>query len=153
MFVFDTSAYINGWHDHYPPATFPSVWSLIEAALGDGRVISPREVYSELMRKEDDVCAWAKAHGTGFVEPGEEVQRESGAIYATFPIPGIRDAADPWVIAEAKLRGLAVVTYEGRTFSGAPTRRWDRQMPGICRRHDVPCITLPEALGELGGSF
>lgn len=153
MFVFDTSAYINGWHDHYPPTTFPGVWALIEQALDDSRVISPREVYTELMKKEDDVCAWAKQRVALFVDPGQATQREAGAIYATFPNPGIRDAADPWVIAEAKLRGYTVVTYEGRTFSGAPTRRWDRQMPGICERNDVPCVTLPEALGKLGGSF
>lgn len=153
MFVFDTSAYVNGWHDHYPPATFPSVWELIETALGDGRVISPREVYTELMHKEDDVCAWAKRHVGGFVEPIEEAQREAGAIYATFPNPGLRDAADPWVIAEAKVRGLTVVTYEGRTFRGVPTKNWGRQMPGICRHHGIPSLTLPEALGQLGGSF
>jgi hypothetical protein len=153
MFVFDTSAYINGWHDHYPPATFPSVWALIETAFGDGRVISPREVYAELMHKEDDVCAWAKTHVTAFVEPDEQTQREAGAIYATFPNPGLRDAADPWVVAEAKLRGLSVVTYEGRSFSGVPTKNWSRQMPGICQKHNVTCLTLPEALGDLGGSF
>jgi hypothetical protein len=153
VFVFDTSAYINGWRDHYPPATFPSVWGLIEQAFRDQRVISPREVYVELERKEDDVAEWAKHHPAAFVEPSEDVQRESGAIYATFPNPGIRDAADPWVIAEAKIRGLAVVTYEGRTFSGVPTRRWDRQMPGICQHHGVVCMTLPEALGQLGGTF
>jgi hypothetical protein len=153
MFVFDTSAYINGWRDHYPPATFPSVWLLIEAALGDGRVISPRAVYVELGQKEDDVAQWAKQHTSGFVEPSEDVQRESGVIYNDFPNPGIRDVADPWVIAEARARSLTVVTYEGRTFSGVPTRRWDRQMPGICQHYDIPCLTLPDALGQLGGTF
>lgn len=153
MFVFDTSAYVNGWRDHYPPPTFPSVWVLIESALGDARVISPRAVYNELMDKEDDVAKWARARVAAFVEPGEEVQREAGRIQATFPNPGIRDVADAWVIAEAKLRDLTVVTYEGRTFSGVPTRRWDRQMPGICQRHSVGCVTLPEALTALGGSF
>jgi hypothetical protein len=39
-------------------------------------------------------------------EPGDDVQRGSGTISATFPNPGIRDAADPWVIAEAKIRRL-----------------------------------------------
>jgi Domain of unknown function (DUF4411) len=153
MFVFDTSAYINGWQDHYPPSTFPSVWELIGITLGDGRVISPRAVFAELMHKDDPVAEWAKRHAGGFMEPSEAVQQESGAIYATFPQPGIRDAADPWVVAEAKLRGLTVATYEGRTFSGLPTRRWHRQMPGICQEHGVGCITLPEALGQLGGSF
>jgi hypothetical protein len=61
------------------------------------------------------------------------------------------------VIAEAKLRDLTVVTYEGRTFSGAPTRRWDRQMPCICQRHSVAMLDAPRgAHGSLrvvlGGS-
>ena len=153
MFVFDTSAYINGWRDHYPPATFPSVWLLIEAAFDDQRVISPREVYNELSHKDDDVGAWAKERLASFVEATADVQREAGVIYGTLPDPGARDGADPWVIAEARVRGLTVVTYEGRSFGGAPTRRWHRQMPGICQHHGVPCVTLPEALGTLGGTF
>jgi hypothetical protein len=156
VFVFDTSAYLNGWHDHYPPPTFPSVWELIETAFGDGRVLSPREVYNELTRKDDEVAAWAKARLAGFVEPTEEVMRAAGSIYENeLPNSGTRDGADPWVIAEARIRGLTFVTYEGRTFSGIPTSeaRWARSMPGICKRLGVGCVTLPESLGELGGAF
>jgi hypothetical protein len=155
VFVFDSSAYINGWRHHYPRATFPSVWALIEDAFDDGRVLSPREVYNELTRKDDDVAAWAKQRIDGFVEPTEDVMRAAGAIFEhELPDTG-RDAADPWVIAEARIRGLTVVTYEGTTFSGVPTSesRWARSMPGICRRLGVDCSTLPEALGELGGEF
>jgi Domain of unknown function (DUF4411) len=156
LFVFDSSAYINGWRDHYPPSTFPSVWMLIEECFNDGRVLSPREVYNELTRKDDDVAAWAKDRLPGFVEPSEAVMRAAGAIFENeLPDSGDRDAADPWVIAEARIRDLTVVTYEGRTFSGVPTsdKRWARSMPGICNRLGVPCLTLPEALGHLGGSF
>jgi hypothetical protein len=156
VFVFDTSAYINGWRDHYPPETFPSVWQLIETAFGDGRVLSPREVYNELTRKDDDVADWAKERMHGFAEPSEDVMRAAGTIFEhELPASGDRDAADPWVIAEARIRDLTVVTYEGRTFSGAPTseQRWSRSMPGICLRLGVGCVTLPEALGELGGFF
>ncbi len=67
---------------------------------------------------------------------------------------GIRgDGADPFLIAEARHRGLTVVTYEGRSFSGIPTRRWERSMPGICTKFAVPFATLPEALGMLGVTF
>lgn len=48
---------------------------------------------------------------------------------------------------------MDVVTYEGTTFGGGPKRRWHRQMPGICRRLGVACVTLPEALERLGVSF
>jgi Domain of unknown function (DUF4411) len=156
LFVLDTSAYINGWRDHYPPVTFPSVWELIETCFGGGRIVSPREVYNELTRKDDDVAAWAKERMDGFVDPTEEVMVAAGAIFEhELPDSGSRDGADPWVIAEARIRGFTVVTYEGRTFSGVPTseQRWSRSMPGICKRLGVGCLTLPEALGELGGSF
>jgi hypothetical protein len=156
VFVFDTSAYINGWRDHYPPATFPGVWTLIDEAFEDGRILSPREVYNELVRKDDEVAEWAKERMVGFVEPTEEVQRAAGAIFEhELPSSANRDGADPWVIAEARIRELTVVTYEGRTFSGVPTseRRWAVSMPGICKRLGVGCVTLPAALGELGGEF
>jgi hypothetical protein len=39
---------------------------------------------------------------------------------------------------------------EGRSFSGIPTRHWDRTMPGICKHLEAPCCTLPEALAMLG---
>lgn len=153
MFVFDTSAYLNGWHDHLPPATFGSVWTFIAAEMEAGRIVAPREVLAEMLKKDDEVAAWARERAEVFVEPTETVQRRAGEIYSLFPNPGLRDQADPFVIAEAEERGLVVVTYEGRSFSGVPTRRWDRQMPGVCKRLGVGCATLPEALTRLGGSF
>lgn len=153
MFVFDSSAYISPWRHHLPRETFPGVWAFIEAAMEDGRIISPRAVYTELEQKDDDVYKWGRQRAASFVEPTEAVQRDAGVIYADFPQNSLRNAADPWVIAEARARELTVVTYEGQTFSGVPTTRWHRSMPGICGRHDVACVTLPEALGLLGGLF
>jgi len=154
MLVFDTSAYLNGRRDHYPPATFPSVWDLVAAAMTDGRIVTPREVYRELIAKDDEITAWCKQLPPHvFVDPIERVQRRVGIVYAQFANPGRRDGADPFVIAEAQHRGFMVVTYEGRSFSGVPTRNWDRTMPGICKHFAVPCCTLPEALATLGASF
>lgn len=153
MLVLDTSAYINGQRDHYPPGTFPSVWDLVTAAMGDGRIIPPREVYRELTAKDDEIAVWAKERAASFIDPTADVQRAAGAIYAMFSGAGRRDGADPFVIAEAQTRGFTVVTYEGRSFSGVPTRNWERTMPGICRHVGVACRTLPEALTMLGASF
>lgn len=121
--------------------------------MDDGRVISPREVFNELKAKDDPVHQWAKVRVARFVDPDATVQREAGAIQAMFPKPGVQDAADPWVIAEAKVRGLTVVSYEGRTFGGTVTLKATTKMPGICEHLKVPCLILPEALGQLGGSF
>ena len=153
MLVLDTSAYLNGRKDHYPPATFPSVWELVAEAMADGRIIGPREVYRELTAKDDDIADWAKGLAGFFFDPDPPVQRASGEIYRMFPGAGRRDGADPFVVAEAQIRGFTVVTYEGRSFSGVPTTRWHRTMPGICQHVGVPCATLPEALTMLGASF
>jgi hypothetical protein len=154
MLVFDTSAYINGQRDHYPIATFPSVWDLISGAMKDGRVIPPRAVYRELTQKDDDIAAWAKDRASAFIDPTTEVQGAVGTIYKEFSAgSGRRDGADPFVIAEAEIRGLTVVTYEGRSFDGTRSAKWEKRMPGICHHFGVPCCTLPEALTMLGGSF
>ena len=121
MFVFDTSSFLNGWHDHLPPATFGSVWTFIGEAMEDRRIITPREVLTELQAKDDDVAAWARERSGAFVEASGAVQKRAGEIYELLPNPNLRDQADPFVIAEAETRGFAVVTYEGRTFSGVPT--------------------------------
>jgi hypothetical protein len=153
VLVFDTSAYINGQRDHLPLVTFPSVWRLIEEAIDDQRVILPREAYRELTAQDDDLAAWIKVHAAAVVEPSQDVQREAGRLLAEFPNPGVRNGADPFIVAEARIRGYTVTTYEGRTFSGVPTRRWERTMPGVCQRFGVPCCTLPEALQMLGAEF
>lgn len=152
MFCSDTSLYLNGRRYHYPPATFPGVWDRIEEALKDGRIIAPREVFNELTAMDDDVSAWAKPMKAFFVDPSEPVQRRAGVIESMFP-PGIRNSADPWVIAEAEARGLTVVTYEGSSFGGAPTKRWHRSMTGVCEHFGVRHASLAEALAALGGPF
>jgi hypothetical protein len=111
-------------------------------------------VYRELTAKDDDIAGWAKARSGTFVDPSVEVQHAVGGIFQQFSAgSGRRDGADPFVIAEARVRGFSVVTYEGRSFTGSPTRNWERRMPGVCRHFGVPCGTLPEALTMLGGTF
>jgi uncharacterized protein DUF4411 len=150
-FVFDTSAFVNGRRDHYPPETFPTLWQTVEQAIGDGRVIVPRAVYVELEAKDTPTYAWARHFAHFCQEPSEAVQSEVGPIYVEVKGTGAtRDAADPFVIAEGKVNGYIVVTYEGRTFSGVPTTKWWRKMPGICQHFGVECMTLPDALAALG---
>jgi hypothetical protein len=152
VLVFDTSAFINGWRYHYPPQTYPFglVWERIGQAMDDGRVIAPRMVLVELRDKDDDVYGWVRWRASLFVEPRQAVQQQVGAIEALFKRPGVRDRADPFVMAEAKVRGFTVVTYEGtNTFTGRPTKKADEKMPGMCRRLGIGCCLVPEALARL----
>ena len=143
MFVFDTSAFINGWRDHYPYETFPSVWDLISTALDDGRVIAAREVFRELVKKDDEVAAWAKQREARFVDPSPAVQKLSGELQVRFPKPNVRNIADPFVLAEADIRGFTVVTYEGRSFVG-PTKNWAKSILESARNSTLPARHFPK---------
>ena len=152
MLVFDTSAYINGQKDHFLLTVVPSVWTLIEQAIDDRRIILPREVYRELTQIDDDLSTWIKRHSGVVAEPSEGVQRRAGESLPHFPTTAGRNRADPFILAEAETRGFVVVTYEGRSFSGRPTKNWASSMPGICQHFEIGCRTLPEALEMLGVS-
>jgi hypothetical protein len=106
------------------------VWAAVGNTIVDGRIVLPLQVYRETT-EQDEEDAWMKACEVHAVDPTEEVQKLAGKYIAQFP-RGTRYAAGPFVLAGAQVRGFSVVTYEGRSFSGVPTRWWRRSMPGIC---------------------
>ena len=150
MFIFDSSAFINGSQHHYYLDTMGSVWALIEEAIDDGRVVIPREVFREVVEQEDAISELVRRHEAAVAEPSQNVQARVGRFQQLFPRPGVRDRADPFIMAEAEIRGYSVVTYEGITFSGAPARGADKKLPAICAGVGIACGTLPDALRQLG---
>lgn len=150
LFVFDSSAYINGSRHHYFLDTMRAVWTLVEVAIDDGRIVIPREVFREVAEQEDEISALLKQHQAAVVEPSKDGQVRAGQLQQMFPKPGLRDRADPFILAEAEVRQITVVTYEGITFSGTPARRAEKKLPAICSRLGIPCCTLPQALQRLG---
>ena len=95
MLVFDTSAYINGWRDHYPPGTFPSVWDFITEAMGLGRIILPREVYRELLAKDDEIVEWAKERSAFSLDANPDVQRAVGPSTQSSRVLAVATAPTP----------------------------------------------------------
>lgn len=93
-----------------------------------------REVYNELQTKDDDVAAWAHERVALFVDPSEDVQQLIGPIQDGFPNPGVRDRADPFVIAEAKARGFTVIAWRGRALGSADQRQESRARRRVRRR-------------------
>jgi Domain of unknown function (DUF4411) len=124
VFVFDTIAFINGSRHHYFLDTMPGVWTLVEAAIGDGRIVVPREVYRELLAQADEITILIRRHEEAIAEPTERVQRRAGELQEVFPKPGLRDPADPFIMAEAEARRFTVVTTRAsRSSASAPRRR------------------------------
>jgi len=150
VFVFDTSAFINGSRHHYYLETMQPVWDLVEQAIDDGRIVIPREVYREIVEQDDAISELVKRHKNAVMDPSQDVQARAGVLEQEFASSALRDRADPFVMAEAEVRRFSVVTYEGITFAGTPARGAEKKLPAICSRHGVACCTLAQALQRLG---
>jgi hypothetical protein len=155
VFVFNSSAFINGANHHYYIATMRAVWTLVEVAIEDGRVVVPREVYREVLAQEDEISKLLAGHTAAVKYPSQEVQKHAGQLQQQFfqEAAGLHHKADPWVMAEAAHREAIVVTYEGITFSGAPAKGADKKLPALCKKIGVDCCMLAQALEDLGLSL
>lgn len=148
----DTSSLIWAWRFAYPRERFPSVWVQIEALIHSGDLKASPMVLAELERQEDELHDWAAAQADLFIDLDDAQQREVREIMAGHP--GLvqpdedRINADPFVIALARCRGLAVVSEERR--SGNPNTP---KIPNVCAAHGVRCVNLLGLMTDLGWRF
>lgn len=153
----DTSALID-LPRNYPSAVFGVVWDKLVGLIAEGRLIAPREVLRELLKKEDEVSAWAKANGAMFVdlEPAQQVMLTE--IMTAFPnwVDHLTDrpVADPVVIALARSRLAAnpgipcwVVAHEQPGGPGA------MKIPNVCQQYNVRHIRLVDIFVKEGWTF
>jgi len=151
-YCFDTSSYIDCWSRLYPVDIFGGLWDRLEALARAGEIVSPREVLEELSQKDDGIHQWAKARqDLLFVELDDEVQDATSAILGRYPLlvkaSAQRTQADPFVIALAQVRGIAVVTQER---PGKPTRP---KIPDVCGALQVECIDVLSFIRSQGWTF
>jgi hypothetical protein len=148
----DTSSLIWAWRFAYPRERFPSVWARIENLIGTGDLRASPMVLLELQRQDDDLYAWAAAKPEMFIDLDEAQQQEVREIMANHD--GLvrpaedRVNADPFVIALARCRGLAVASEERR--SGNPDTP---KIPNVCAARGIRCVNLLGLMGDLGWTF
>ena len=58
-YVFDSDSLINLFR-HYYPERFPTLWKKFDALVSGGKFISVREVFKEIVSREDSLSIWAK---------------------------------------------------------------------------------------------
>ncbi len=122
-YVFDSDTLINIFN-HYYLERFPSFWDNFNDLISKQTIISVQEVRRELERRGDRLSDWAKSHNELFLTPNAE---ELGFITEIFKIRHFRiliqkkqqyiegPAADPFIIAKAKVINGCVVTQEKHT--------------------------------------
>jgi hypothetical protein len=151
-YVFDTSALIGAWVRSYPPDLFPRVWEQMDSLAADGRLIVPAEVLDELGAQDDALLAWVKERATAIIVPTTRaVMLEARAVLADFPhltkTGTGRGRADPFVIAEAALRGLPVVTQEQGGSTSKP------RIPFVCQQRGIACHAILDVIRAEGWRF
>jgi hypothetical protein len=146
-FSIDTSALIHAWARAYAPDVVPTFWERFSDCIADDIVIASREVLGELEAKADDLYKWAKERSTMFHEIDDDVQAYVSRLMARYPKlvdeRTNKSAGDPWVMALASVRGLAVVTQETGGTDARPT------IPYVCESEGIRCINLLEFMREL----
>ena len=127
IYVFDSDTLINIFN-HYYLGRFPSFWDNFNDLISKQTIISVQEVRRELERRGDRLSDWAMSHSELFLKPNDE---ESVFITEIFKIRYFRiliqkkqqyiegPAADPFIIAKAKVINGCVVTQEKVTEHAA----------------------------------
>ncbi len=152
-YCFDTSAYIEPWLRLYPPDVFPKVWTAVEDLVGNGLIVAPMDVRHELERQKDDLHAWAMSGPMAgmFMEADRGVMESFADIVNKHPdfmkVNSQKSGADPFVVAMAQTKGLAVVTYESMGKGTAP------RIPNVCAARGIKCIQLMDVLRAEGVKF
>lgn len=151
-YSFDTSAFIEPWHRHYPPELFGPLWKHIDDLAKRGVVVAQQAVSWEIQEKTDELAKWLEDREYFFRETTEQVQLRLREILKThsrlLSATKNRSGADPLVIAQAQEINGSVVTYE----------TWDEnrrniKIPEVCHDLGIPCITFVEFMKESGIKF
>lgn len=148
FYSFDTSAFINGWHEIFKPPMFEPIWDEIAKMIVQGRVLALDEVKREVKRKDDNVWRWARDKRGLFVPLGRDVQEATKEVLVACPRlmaqhGANRNSADPFVVGLALARDGTVVTQE--TLGKSQKRP---RIPDACAAVGVRCITLPDFVAE-----
>jgi hypothetical protein len=154
-YCLDTSVFINSWQEHYRIDVFPAVWEALDGLIRDGRIVSCLEVYGELEKQRDDLLKWAKARKQVFENPTRETTAQMQELMGKYPnfaaAGGSANAADPWLIAHARVTGTTVVTFEQFQERSKATK--PPKIPNVCHEIGLPWLSPIDFFKDAGISF
>ena len=143
-YVLDTNAFLQLFHSYYRDR-FPTLWGHFDDLTENGSITSTREVYREIEDDRDQrLRDWAKENKEIFPAP---TAAEAGFVAQIFAVRHFQQVieqkklykggknADPFIIARAAALEGTVVTMESEPRNGA-------KIPNICRRFEIPCLSL-----------
>ena len=141
-YVIDTSSIID-LRRIYPRSNFTSLWKLVEGLVAGKRLVCPKIVQIELKKHTDGLAEWVDSLNGMVTEPLRKVHSVVSEMTNDNQdwVSKNKNRADPWVIAEAKCRGWAVVTQE------------KGKMLEVCRQHLVEVMDILGMIRNEGWQF
>lgn len=148
-YVLDSSALFD-FKRNYPPDVFKSVWANFESLINQRAIISVREVYNEIKRGSDWLIDWADERKDIFLIPETDEINYVGELQAKYPnlvdYFSTKPAADPFVIACAKMNELIIIQHEKLDNK-------KQKIPFVAKAENVQCVTLTELFKLEGWTF
>lgn len=158
MYVLDTNVFLQPHNERYYSMDWHGAyWEYLDRLLVDGTAISAARAFEELHTGEP-VGDWAQSRKGYFVPASTEsvnaVSRITSDVLRERPADSpytmpFLSKADPWIIAEAEVRGWTVVTFE----RPKPNATLDLKIPDVCNWRNVRCVSLWVMLEETGVRF
>jgi hypothetical protein len=143
-YAVDTSSFMQ-IHRDYTLDRAEMIWVGIIGLISTGRLKSVAIVLDELKRNDPSAFAQLQPHRRALVVPVTPLFQAAGTVSRECqPVArprGLKDRADPWVIALAMVRDLTVVCDEGKAAT---------KMPACCQHLGVKCINLAGLIAAEG---
>jgi hypothetical protein len=157
IYVFDTCSF--SYLKFYHPNTFPTIWRNLDALVGQGVIISTKEVWNELQNGEpiDYVNQWLDQNKQAvFLIPTIKELKFVSKIFKNphfYQLIGKKSmlkgtpVADPFVIACAAVRSDGKVVTEERYKPNAA------RIPNVCKYFNIPYINFQDFMQEQSWQF
>lgn len=144
-YLLDANVFIAAKNNHYGFDFCPAFWDWLDTANAAGTMHSVDRVYDELIERGDELTEWARDRRAFFlaltaddVRAVAEVNRwaNDSPDYDPAAKAEFADAADSFLVAQAKAGGYTVVTHE-RISDG----RKRIKIPNAAVAHEVQWCT------------
>jgi hypothetical protein len=161
-YVVDSSSLIE-LNLRYPIDIFPGTWNKLQTLIKKGLLISPVEVFKEIVLRDDSLGKWAKKNKNIFRELDESQIEIVKGILTKYP--NLAKSDNEVAAADAFLIALAVTCNESsqKTLTGAVRKnlivteeriRGNRvRIPFVCKDYNIACINVIELFRKEGWKF
>ncbi len=163
-YLVDTSCLTQAYRQYYSFDIAPSFWEFIRKSFESGLLKCNDKVYDEIQKGGDDLADWLKTVGNkdAFVDTKIDaaiLERYGLLMNWANDHPNYNhiakadfaayENADPWVVATAMQKGLAVISQE----ISAPDAKRTIKLPDVCKQFHIRHIDTFSFLREAGFSM